>query len=81
MFLHLSELDIRTIEHNRHLDDANRYGWLRSSTLRAARTMTLGDVLGAIGARFAPRALTRPNAGTHIGCDDPSAGSAVRSPG
>ena len=77
--LHLSEIDIRTLEHSRRLNDANRYGWLRTSARRVGPTMSLGAVLGAIGARLAPIALIRENPGTQSGVEDPTKGSAVRS--
>ena len=79
MFFHLSELDVRTLEHNRRLNDANRFGWLRASVRRAGAAKSFGSVLGAVGHRFAPGMPGREQMATSIGCDDSAVGSAVGS--
>ena len=79
MLFHLSELDVRTLEHNRRLNDANRFGWLRASVRRAGPATSLGSVLGAVGRRFAHGMPRREQMGTSTGCDDPAVGSTVGS--
>ena len=60
--LRLTELNVRMLEHDRRVEAANRHGWLRSSAPSTGRKLTLGAVLGAFGARLAPRTSVRHGA-------------------
>jgi hypothetical protein len=54
MELQRTELDVRTREHYRHVDDANRNAWLRPRSRHIEPRMLLRSVLGAVRLQLAP---------------------------
>ena len=53
MELQQAALDIRTHEHSRRVDDANRNGWLRPVPRRVNSSVQSSRVLGAVSSRIA----------------------------
>jgi hypothetical protein len=58
--INLSEIDVRTVEHELRVNRANRDGWLQSSAHRAGRQSRFGAVLDAVASRLAPGPSARP---------------------
>ena len=63
MELQRTELDVRTREHYRHVDDANRNVWLRPRSRHTEPRMLLRSVLGAVGLPLAPSTLRDQESG------------------
>lgn len=57
--VHPADLDIRTQEHTRRVDDVNRFGWQRPTAIRAGRKTTVGAVLAGVATRLALSMPTR----------------------
>jgi hypothetical protein len=57
MELQRTELDVRTREHYRHVDDANRNVWLRPRSRHTEPRMLLRSVLGAGRLQLTPSTL------------------------
>ena len=75
----VTDLDVRMLEHDRRAAEANRHGWMRSSEPGAGRKLTVGAVLGAIGARLVPSASVRQGTGPHHRLDAAATETGARS--
>jgi hypothetical protein len=68
--LHPSDLEIRTLEHNRRVEDVNRHGWLRPIPNCSRRRIRLCIVV----ARLALRSSVDEETGNPVGLDHSAAG-------
>jgi hypothetical protein len=55
--MHLSELDVRTIEHTLRVGPINQYGWLQPSAHRENRIVRLASASRAVAARLVPKRI------------------------
>jgi hypothetical protein len=72
------EFNIRTLEHNQRVDDVNKYGWLRPESSYDGRKITLGAVLRAVGAKFAPGMPELEDSSLRIGLDTSAFGTGAQ---
>ena len=80
MELQFSELDVRTREHYRHADGANRNGWRRPTQVRLELRTTLATLLADVRPRFSTRKALSRDFGMAISLDAPMPGDATLEP-
>jgi hypothetical protein len=78
MELQQTELDIRTREHYRHVDDANRNAWLRPRSRRTEPRTLLRSVFGAVRLHLAPSTVVDREPGLVGSLRSTVTGSALR---
>ena len=81
MDLHLSELDVRMLEHHRRVNVANRRGWSPANLSPTGQRTSRVTILGAIGTRLAASMMARENTGIAIRLDAPATGESALSMG
>ena len=55
--MHLSELDVRTIEHTLRVGPINQYGWLQPSSHRENRVARIASASRTVVARLVPKRI------------------------
>jgi hypothetical protein len=73
--LHLQELNIRTLEHDRRVNDVNRHGWLRPDSSRDGRR--LSSVFNAVSAIFAGHTPAHEDSWLRIRLDTLASGNDI----
>jgi hypothetical protein len=73
----LQELNVRTLEHDRRVNDVNRHGWLRPESSRDGRRLMLASVLNAVSAIFSAHTSAHEDSWLRIRLDTLASGNDI----